>query len=58
MLKKRIIPVVLFSHGWLVQTENFKSFRFLGTPFKTLERLNKWGADDNIFKYFERAKLV
>ena len=29
MLKKRIIPVVLFSHGWLVQTENFKSFRFL-----------------------------
>lgn len=58
MLKKRIIPVVLFSHGWLVQTENFKSFRFLGTPFKTLERLNKWGADEIIFLNISRGQKL
>jgi imidazole glycerol-phosphate synthase subunit HisF len=58
MLKKRIIPVVLFSHGWLVQTENFRSFRFLGTPFKTLERLNLWGADEIIFLNISRGQKL
>lgn len=58
MLKKRIIPVVLFSGGWLVQTESFQSFRFLGTPFKTLERLNLWGADEIIFIDITRGQKL
>ena len=58
MLKKRIIPVVLFSNGWLVQSENFQNFRFLGTPFETLERLNLWGADEIIFLNVSRGEKI
>ena len=45
MLKKRIIPVVLFSNGWLVQSENFQNshqsvnFNNISTPLGTPSQL-------------------
>ena len=49
MLKKRIIPVTLFSNGWLVQTKNFSNFRNLGNPYEIIKRLSKFGSDELIY---------
>ncbi len=58
MLKVRIIPAILFSYGWLVQTYKFDNFRFLGTPDKTAERLSAWGSDELIFIDISRGRKL
>ena len=46
MKKKRIIPVVLFRDGYVVQTRGFASHKRLGLLGPTLRRLEEWGADE------------
>ena len=55
MLKKRIIPVTLFSNGWLVQTKNFSNFRNLGNPYEIIKRLSKFGSDELIYVDISRG---
>lgn len=46
MKKKRIIPVVLFRDGYVVQTRGFANHKRLGLLGSTLRRLEEWGADE------------
>lgn len=46
MKKKRIIPLVLFRDGYVVQARNFGNHKRLGTLGPTLTRLEEWGADE------------
>lgn len=46
MKKKRIIPVVLFREGYVVQTRGFANYKRLGLVGSTLRRLEEWGADE------------
>ena len=55
MLKKRIIPVTLFSNGWLVQTKNCSNFRNLGNPYEIIKRLSKFGSDELIYVDISRG---
>jgi len=49
MKKKRIIPVVLFKDGFVVQSKTFSEFRNLGNPYDSIRRLSEWGADEVSF---------
>jgi cyclase len=49
MKKKRIIPIVLFKDGFVVQSKNFSEYRNLGNPFDSVRRLSDWGADEVAF---------
>lgn len=49
MKKKRIIPVVLFREGVIVQSKGFNEFKKLGDPAATLKRLSQWGSDEICF---------
>lgn len=49
MLKKRIIPVVLFRNGYVVQSKLFKTYKNLGNPVVTINRFSEWGADEICF---------
>lgn len=46
MKKKRIIPVVLFKDGYVVQSRGFSDHRRLGLLGETLKRLEDWNADE------------
>jgi cyclase len=48
MKKKRIIPLVLFRNGYVVQSREFRNHRSLGLLDGTLERLEDWAADEVI----------
>lgn len=49
MKKKRIIPVVLFKEGHVVQSKSFTEYRNLGNPYDSIRRLSEWGADEVSF---------
>jgi cyclase len=49
MKKQRVIPVVLFREGYVVQSLGFREFKNLGNPYSTIQRLSEWGADEVIF---------
>jgi len=49
MKKKRIVPIVLFKDGHVVQTKTFSEHRNLGNPFDSIRRLSEWGADEVCF---------
>jgi cyclase len=49
MKKKRIIPVVLYKDGFVVQSKKFSEYRNLGNPFDSIRRLSEWGADEVSF---------
>ena len=46
MKKKRVIPLVLFRDGHVVQSRGFSSFRALGNLGPTLKRFSDWNADE------------
>jgi len=46
MKKRRIIPIVLFQNGQVVQSKNFTDYRNLGSPADSLKRLSDWNADE------------
>lgn len=48
MKKKRLIPVVLFKNGYVVQSRNFSVHRSIGLLDATLRRLDEWNADEVI----------
>jgi cyclase len=49
MKKKRIIPIVLFKDGFVVQSKTFSEHRKLGNPYDSIRRLSEWGADEVSF---------
>jgi cyclase len=49
MKKKRIIPIVLFKDGFVVQSKLFSEFRNLGNPYDSLRRLSEWSSDEVSF---------
>lgn len=49
MKKKRIIPIVLFRNGFVVQSKTFSEYRNLGNPYDSVRRLSEWGADEVCF---------
>lgn len=49
MKKKRIIPIVLFKEGHVVQSKNFSEYRNLGNPYDSIRRFSEWGADEVCF---------
>ena len=49
MKKKRIIPVLLYKDGWLVQSIGFSEFKKLGNAQKAVQRLSDWDSDELIY---------
>ena len=49
MKKNRIIPVVLFRNGYVVQSTGFQRYKKIGNPLLTINRLSEWGADEVCF---------
>jgi cyclase len=47
--KKRVIPVVLFKEGFVVQSKFFSEYRNLGNPYDSIRRFSEWGADEVSF---------
>ena len=56
MKKKRIIPVVLYKDGYVVQSKNFREFQNLGDPYTIIERLSNWMSDEIIYLNISRKK--
>lgn len=55
MKKKRIIPLVLFKDGYVVQARGFAHHKRLGLLGPTLRRLEEWGADEIIISNISMA---
>lgn len=49
MKKKRIIPVLLYKDGWLVQSKNFSGYRKLGNAQAAVQRFSEWDSDELIY---------
>ncbi len=49
MKKKRVIPIVLFKDGFVVQSKSFLEYRNLGNPYDSIRRFSEWGADEVSF---------
>ncbi len=49
MKKKRIIPIVFYQNGALVQTKSFSQYFDLGSPITIVDRFNSWDADELIY---------
>jgi cyclase len=56
MKKKRIIPVILYKDGYVVQSKNFKDYQNLGDPFTIIERLSNWMSDEIIYLNISKNK--
>ena len=49
MKKKRLIPILLFQNGHIVQSKAFTRHQRLGNPFTAVERLSEWGSDELVY---------
>ena len=49
MKKKRLIPILLFQNGHIVQSKAFARHQRLGNPFTAVERLSEWGSDELVY---------
>lgn len=58
MKKKRIVPLVLFRSGYVVQSHNFGKHRKLGLLDGTLKRLEEWGADEIVVLNISDTELA
>lgn len=56
MKKKRIIPLVLFRGGYVVQSRQFRNHKQLGLLGPTLTRLEEWGADEIMIVNISESK--
>ncbi len=56
MKKKRVIPIVLFKDGYVVQSKGFEEFRNLGNPYDSIRRLSELGSDEVCFLDISRAQ--
>ncbi len=48
MLKRRLIPVLLLQHGWMVRSELFRTHQVIGNPVVHVERMVQWDVDELI----------
>ena len=46
MKKKRLVPLVLYRNGEIVQARQFSEYRNLGLIGPTLKRFSDWDADE------------
>lgn len=49
MKKKRLIPVILFRNGWIVQSKSFNRYQNIGNPSFSVKRYSEWEADELIY---------
>ncbi len=49
MLKKRVIPVILFRNGRIVQSRQFARYNIIGDPFSAVERISSWHSDELLY---------
>lgn len=49
MKKKRLIPLILYKNGFIVQAKNFREYLNIGSAFETIKRYSEWSADELIF---------
>lgn len=49
MVKRRIIPVILYKDGHIVQSKYFSRHQLIGDPFKTVNRYSDWYSDELIY---------
>lgn len=47
--KKRLIVIIFFKNGNIVQSKKFKQHKVVGDPFTIIDRLNSWNADEVIY---------
>ena len=56
MKKLRVIPIILFKDGRVVQSNNFKIHRPVGTPTVIIDRLSAWNCDEVVCLDISRSK--
>jgi cyclase len=49
MFRPRIIPVLLLNQGYLVKSENFKNYKYIGDPINAVRIFNELMADELVF---------
>ena len=47
--KNRLVAVIYFKSGNIVQSKLFKQHRVVGDPYTIIERLSFWNADEVIY---------
>ena len=47
--KKRLIAIILFKNGNVVQSKLFKQHKIVGDPYIIIDRLSSWNADEVIY---------
>lgn len=47
--KKRLIAIILFKRGNVIQSKFFKQHRVVGDPYVIIDRLSSWNADEVIY---------
>ena len=58
MLKKRIIPVLLYKSGILVRSNQFDYYQSTGDPYTQIQRYVKWKADELIYIDISQDYLI
>jgi cyclase len=56
MLTRRLIPVVLFREGLVVQSQNFSEYLPIGRPEIAVKYLTDWGADEILLIDIDASK--
>ena len=47
--KKRLVAIILFKNGNVVQSKLFKQHKVVGDPYVIIDRLSSWNADELIY---------
>ena len=48
-LKNRVVVIIFYKNGNIVQSKNFKQHKIVGDPYLIIERLTAWNADEVIY---------
>ena len=47
--KNRLVVIIFFKNGNVVQSKLFKQHKVVGDPYKIIDRLSSWNADEVIY---------
>ena len=47
--KNRLVVIIFFKNGNVVQSKLFKEHKVVGDPYKIIDRLSSWNADEVIY---------
>ena len=47
--KKRLVAIIFFKNGNIVQSKQFKQHKVVGDPYTIIDRLSSWNADEVIY---------